>query len=592
MFYYNPLDKKCKSVIGAVREGTKLKIKVFTDISSVTMYVVADDSGIEKAYPMKRSSGGFFAYLDLPVGLYWYHFASPSTRYGRGEHLVAGESRESNFQLSVFERSYVAPSVMRGGIVYQIFPDRFCKIGDFSVGDGKVKRTDWGGQPTYRDADGLVKNNEFFGGNFKGIRSKLKYLKSLGVTVVYLNPIVKAYSSHRYDTGDYMAIDPVLGTEKDLKSLINAAKKAGISFIFDGVYNHTGADSVYFNKYGDYAGVGAYQSKKSPYFTWYRFSEFPDKYSCWWNFSSLPAIRKDSEDFQRFICGTVLKKCFDLGFKGVRLDVVDELSGAFVERIKSVALSYSADCPVVGEVWEDATNKIAYGKRRQYFLGRQLDSVMNYALREAVISYLLTGDTLWLVDTMKEQVNNYSAQSLSCLMNVMSTHDTPRLITVLGRSKVVLDKDLLRYESLDDFEYERGKTLAKLAYAIAYTCYGSPSVFYGDEAGLFGDLDPYNRGCYPWGEEDKEMLSFMTYLGKVRKSSVAIRKGDFTIVYADKYILVYERRYKHSRVIVAVSRDPAPVTIKLDHLFAEFFTDDYKNEFTLPSDGVLILRSK
>ena len=592
MFYFSPLDSACKSVIGAVREGTKLKIKVFTDIKTVTLYVVADDSGTEKAYPMKKTSGGFFVYVNLPVGLYWYHFASPTVRYGRGLYFEAQARSERNYQLTVFDKNYVAPKLLAGSVIYQIFPDRFCKAGDFKVEGGKVKRNDWGGMPTYRAADGKVRNNEFFGGNFKGIKSKLKYLKSLGVSVIYLNPIVKAYSSHRYDTGDYMTVDPVLGTEEQLKDLIRSAVRLGISLIFDGVYNHTGADSIYFNRYGNYAGVGAYNSKKSPYYPWFQFSEFPKKYSCWWGFETLPAIRKDSEEYQDFICKKVLKKYFDMGFKGVRLDVVDELSSPFIEKIKAVALSYSPDHAVIGEVWEDATNKFAYSERRRYFLGKQLDSVMNYCLREAIISYLLTSNTLWLVDAMNEQVNNYSQESLNCLMNILSTHDTPRIITVLGRNKVVLDKDLLKNEKLDKQQYEKGKRLAKLAYVIAFTCYGTPSVYYGDEAGLTGELDPYNRACYPWGSEDTDMLDFIRSLSFVRKKSAAIRKGTFKIVYSDKEVLAYERRYKGESVIVAVSKYPSTVKLNLSEEYAEFFGVDYKKSFDLPSDGWLILKAK
>ena len=355
------------------------------------------------------------------------------------------------------------------------------------------------------------------------------------------------------------------------------------------MYNHTGADSVYFNKYRTYPSVGAYNDRSSEYYDWFDFYDHPDGYASWWGFESLPSIVKDSESYQRFICEVVLPKYFSMGFKGVRLDVVDELTDDFVKAIKKTATSFSPDNAVIGEVWEDATNKLAYGVRKKYFQGEELDSVMNYPLREAVISYMINGDTRWLVKTFNEQINNYSKPVLDNLMNVLSTHDTPRLITVLGRNRVVLNKDLLKYEKLDKDQYERGKTLAKLAYTIVFTCYGTPSVYYGDEAGLTGDLDPYNRRCYPWGNEDEDMLSYMTYLAKLRRKSAAIRKGSFKLKYYDKEVLVYSRQYLKESVLVAISRNPTEVKIKLDRDYAVFGGEKSGKEFTLPPDSALVL---
>ena len=591
--YFNPLDSVCKSVIGAVSDTTKLKLTAFSaDKGKLTLYVKNDFTGKEVAYPMRKSSGGFFAYLTLPAGLYWYHFATNSERFGRNADLYAEKGSFDNFQLTVFREGGVDDSnVINGKIIYQIFPDRFCRVGDFEVGFDKIKRDDWGGEPTYRNEQGLVKNNEFFGGNFKGIESKLEYLKSLGVGVVYLNPISKAYSSHRYDTGDYLTVDPVLGTEADLKRLLKKAEKLGISFVFDGVYNHTGADSAYFNRYRSYDEVGAYNSKTSKYYPWYDFKKYPDDYVCWWDFINLPSIKKDSKDFQDFIVEKVLPKYFKLGFKGVRLDVVDELDESFLQRIRKTAKNFSHDNAVIGEVWEDATNKTAYGRRRKYFLGDGLDSVMNYPLKDAIVSFLLKQDTTELARLIGEQVNNYSSADLKRLMNVLSTHDTPRIITVLGRNRVVTDKDMLKYERLDEEQYARGKRLSKIAYVLTYTLYGTPSVYYGDEAGLTGDLDPYNRRCYPYGSEDKDMLEFFRWLGSVRESSDAIKSGTTKIIYRDRYVLVYERQYSGERVFVAVSRNESDVKIKFSHPLTKFGETAYSNEFTLHSDGYLILKN-
>ena len=281
-----------------------------------------------------------------------------------------------------------------------------------------------------------------------------------------------------------------------------------------------------------------------------------------------------------------------MGFKGVRLDVVDELEEDFVKKIKHTASSFSKDNVVIGEVWEDATNKIAYGSRRHYFEGDELDSVMNYPLKDAIISFLLKGDTKDIVALFEEQINNYPKEALDNLMNLLSSHDAARVITVLGRDRVVTDKDLLKYEKLSKEGYERGKKLAKLAYTVIFTCYGVPCIYYGDEVGLDGDLDPYNRRCFPWGREDKDMLEYIKTLTKIRSSSAAIKTGDLKIVSRDRRVLVYTRTLGNETVLVAISRDDETVKLKLNVPMAEFGKRQYLSEYRLPPFGALILRTK
>lgn len=561
--YFNPLDVKYKSVTGATQRNTVLNISVNASNGEAFFVLVADGGG-EKAYPMNYSQGSFFVSVKTEeVGLYAYYFIINGERYGCSDGLLLEKNAQNGFQLVVYDEGYETPRFLTGGIIYQIFPDRFCKLGELPIDAGKRKRLDWGGTPTYRDADGEVRNNEFFGGNFNGVRSKISYLKSLGVTCVYLNPISEAYSSHRYDTGDYLSIDKQLGTVEDLKALLKELSAAGISAVFDGVYNHTGADSVYFNRYGRYPTVGAYSSKKSPYHDWYRFSSFPDEYDSWWGFKNLPSINPYSP-FRDFIVNEVIPRYMELGFKGVRLDVVDELPDDFVEEVRRSVKKSDADGIVIGEVWEDATNKIAYGKRRKYFWGNELDSVMNYPLKNAIIDYVLHADTTLIAKTVREQINNYPSIALRNLMNVLSTHDTSRLITVLGRSRVVTDKDLMADEELDEESYEKGRAYAKLAYALAYTLYGVPSLYYGDEAGMTGDLDPYNRRCYPWGGEDADMLGFMRRLGKIRRERSVFKDGETKILLQDRGVFVFERGSGDDALVIAVSREPAGVYLSFN----------------------------
>lgn len=593
--YFNPLDNEYKSVIGGVCKSQKLNIFVKTDGGKECNLLLFRDGDLKDfSCPMQKASGGFFVCIkDLDAGLYFYKFSLDGVIFGKNEQMIAEENCCEDFQLLLVSDEYKTPSWVKGGIIYQIFPDRFNRVGDFEVEGNKVKQESWQSVPVYRNEEGLVLNNEFYGGNFLGIYEKLDYLKSLGVNCVYLNPICKAYSSHRYDTSDYLKIDSVLGTEQDLKRLLSKAKQVGIKFIFDGVYNHTGADSVYFNKNGDNSVIGAYNSKNSPYYEWYSFKEYPDKYDSWWGFLTLPTIKKDSKSFQKFICEKVIPKNIEWGFSGVRLDVVDELCDDFIENIRKVSRSLDEDFFVVGEVWEDATNKVAYGERKRYFLGNELDSVMNYPLKDGIISYLLSRNAFELSKVVKEQINNYPKQALDTLMNCLSTHDTPRIITVLGRNSVLNDKDLMKFETLSSGEYERGISLGKIAYALSYTLYGAPSVFYGDEAGVWGNLDPYNRKTYPWGNEDAKFLNFIKKLGEIRNKNLVFVDGNTKILYDSKGVFIFERSNLCEQVIIVVSRKIGGIEISFDCEMIDLITEkSISKNVTVYENDILILKSK
>ena len=585
--FFDPLDTKYKSITGAVQQNTILDFFVSAEGYNEAYFILEPDGGFEKAYPMQKTSGGFFVSVKTEIiGLYGYFFIIDGARYGSSRELFLIRDSLKTFQLTVYSNDYKTPDFLKGGIIYQIFPDRFCKVGEKPIDKGKKKRPDWGGKPTFRDEDGEVRNNEFFGGNFEGGRSKIPYLKSLGVTTVYFNPISEAYSSHRYDTGDYLTPDKQLGDENELGLMLSEMKEAGISAIFDGVYNHTGADSRYFNKYGNYDCCGAYNAPSSEYLSWYRFKNYPDVYDSWWGFENLPATNPYSS-FRKFIVKEVIPKYMKIGFKGVRLDVVDEIPDDFVEDIRKAVKTCDCDGVVVGEVWEDATNKIAYGVRRKYFFGAELDSVMNYPLKNAIIDYLLHSDPKPLKRVIREQINNYPAPALHSLMNVLSTHDTSRIITVLGRSKVVTDKDLMADEVLDEEEYQKGKNLAKIAYTLVYFLYGVPSLYYGDEAGLTGDLDPYNRLCFPWNNEDEDMLSFIRKIGVIRRNFDVLKNGKTNVLHSDGKTFVFERTDGRRKIVVAASRENASVKLKFNVLLKSLLSDDdYSKEKILKSDTV------
>lgn len=556
--YFDPLDVACKSITGASSDNEKIKFTVKLSGAKSCHLILRCDEGEEISYKMRKFKDRFSLRLpSLKKGLYWYHFIADGVKIGKNQ-FGFGEIGEwnGNFELLVYDYRQSYPKNFCGGVMYQIMPDRFFKADGFGDEKGKRMRRDWGGTPEFKPRDGKIRNDDFFGGNFEGIRQKLPYLKKLGVTRIYLNPIFEAKSNHRYDTGDYMRFDGLLGSDEDFKNLIDSGKKLGIEFIIDGVFNHTGDDSVYFNKYSNYPSVGAYNSKQSPYYSWFDFKDYPDEYTCWWGIDTLPTINKNSKEYEEFITGDdgVLDRCLKMGVGGVRLDVVDEIPDSFVKKITSRVKAYGKNKIVIGEVWEDATNKIAYGVRRKYFQGNELDSVMNYPLKNAIIDYMITGRADEIYKTVREQVDNYPFHSLCCMMNILGTHDTPRILTVLGKNGVLKsDRIDMENEILNKAEFELGKKALKCASLLQYTLYGVPCIYYGDEICMQGNKDPFNRRCFNWINGDTEMLSWYKNLGKMRKKIPALKEGKITNIKMEKGVFTFTRQDEKSSLTIAVN---------------------------------------
>jgi len=505
---------------------------------------------ISMGYKMKKGPYDIFqGKFRIPyTGLYFYYFRidhrSGSFRLfkqGDDTNMEAGDE----WQLSCVPADFHTPDWAKGATIYQIFPDRFHKSGKVNL-SGKLEpytvhqywheEVEW--KPT---PEGIVLNNDFYGGNFKGITEKMDYIADMGATILYLNPISKSFSSHRYDTGDYKTPDPMLGTMEDFKAMVNAAHERGIKVILDGVYSHTGSNSLYFNKSGAFPGKqGAYQDPNSPYRNWYTFYNWPDSYHSWWNFDTLPTVNKMHPDFIKYIItdeDSVVAHWLKTGVDGFRLDVADELPDEFLKLLYDRVKQINPDAYVLGEVWEDASNKSAYGKRRRYFVDAELDSVMNYPFRTAIINFIRGWDAgRGLKDTVMSIVENYPAEVVACNMNLLGTHDTPRILTAL-----VDDFDGSREEkakrrlSRNQFEVARERLLA--ASFLQYTLPGSPSLYYGDEACMEGYRDPFNRRPYPWGREDVEFLEHFKRLGQLRKDHIALRLGDIAFFEAgDKHV--------------------------------------------------------
>lgn len=503
------------------------------------------------------------------------------------------------FQWTVTEDGFTTPASLYGGIMYHVFVDRFAKSTehpDLPRRDDAEYNDDWyHGIPQHAHRPGgAVENNEFFGGNLWGVAEKLPYLQSLGVTVLYLSPIFRAYTNHKYDTGDYETVDPSFGGDEAFAHLLSEAKKRGIRVICDGVFNHTGDDSRYFNRYGKYDAVGAYQSVESPYYPWYRFRKYPDEYDCWWGVKVLPALYSGNENFRNYICGAdgILHKWMSLGVSGWRLDVADELDNRFLDDLRVRVKAENPEGVIYGEVWEDASNKIAYDRRRRYFRGRQLDSVMNYPFRDGILSFVRDRDAGALYHAVQMILEHYPAGCTHLLMNLLGTHDTERIISALAAKPCGdLDNDALALIYMTDEEKARGRALVKLASVLQFTLPGIPCIYYGDEIGMEGYRDPFNRRPYPWGREDTELLAHYRRLAGIRYANSVFAAGETKILCAENGVFVFERRNDTQTVHICVNRSERTYTVQGD--WRDLLSDtDYDGNVSIAPDTAVILKQR
>ena len=519
---------------------------------------------------MEQKKGAYDIYTATfsisQTGLYFYYFTVRKTdsafrlfKQGDQTNMEAGDK----WQLSCVPADFTTPDWAKGAVIYQVFPDRFYKAGACDL-TGKLQpytvHKDWNEEVTWQPTpEGVVLNNDFYGGNFKGIAEKMDYIAALGVSILYLNPISKSFSSHRYDTGDYKTPDPMLGTKADFTAMCEAAHARGIKVILDGVYSHTGSNSLYFNKDRTFPGDGAYNSPDSPYYSWFTFHSYPDSYNCWWNFDTLPTVKKMDPAFVKYIIAdedSVVAHWLRLGADGYRLDVVDELPNEFVKLLKERIREVKPDALLIGEVWEDASNKEAYGVRRRYFVDGVLDSCMNYPFRTAILNFLKEKDGgAAFRDAVMTILENYPPQVVSCNMNMLGTHDTPRILTAMvddfDGSREEKAKRKLTYTQL-----ALAKERLLIASTLQYTLPGAPSLYYADETGMEGYKDPFNRRTYPWGNEDRQLLEHHKQLGQLRKAEPVLRLGDLEFFQAGDQRLGFKRSYEGRTLRIYVNCSP------------------------------------
>lgn len=549
------------------------------------MLVLCPDGGSPAHIPMEpaelpEKNGIRFTVSTIPShdpGLFWYYFiatdGTSTLYYGNNPQGTGGLGQSYSrippaYQLTVYCPAPV-PDWYKGSVVYQIFPDRFARSHDWMQrqtaadpgpdwkGPSRIILQNWKDTPFYRkNQQGEVTGWPFYGGTLAGIRSKLFYLKSMGAGAIYLNPVFTAFSNHKYDTADYMHIDPCFGTDEDFRLLAKDARRLGIRLILDGVFNHTGADSIYFNQLENFPGKGACQGPGSPYYNWYRFTDFPSEYQCWWGVKSLPDVNEEDPSYQEFIYkgrDSVVRHWLQEGASGWRLDVADELPDSFIAGIRRTIKETDPEGLLIGEVWEDASNKISYGIRRRYFLGEELDGAMNYPLRDLLLDYMLGRSTAReAADRLYCLAEHYPPENFYGSLNLIGSHDRIRILTILGDAPEGLsDAEKAAYHLPEEKMYLAVKRL-KLLSLLQFILPGVPSVYYGDEAGVQGFEDPYNRGTYPWGQENQELLCHFRMLAGLRKQYDFLSHGDYSFSWQGEHGFICTRSSGSGEALVLV----------------------------------------
>ncbi len=586
-FRHDSFDLRLREPFGAVPTGSSVTIKVEAqDVMNIRLQTFFKN--MERWYNLEPEGHDnlFCVTLQMPnePGLLWYHFQfeayNHQYQYGTQSDHLGGEGeiydRQNDvpsYQITLFDQGRPVPEWYKNGIMYQIFPDRFAKPQNPtfhpSYFPASMIHGNWNDTPHYfRNADGSIDYWDYFGGTLEGIIEKLDYLKSLHISILYLNPIFEANSNHKYNTADYKKIAREFGDETIFKRLCAEAQKRNIHVILDGVFNHTGDDSIYFNKYGRFQSLGAYQSQDSPYYSWYRFSHYPDQYDSWWGIGNMPDVEENNPDYRNYIFkgeDSVINKWTQAGASGWRLDVADELPDDFIADLKSALMKKNEDAVLIGEVWENASNKISYGVQRQYFMGHELDGVMNYPFRQTFVDFLLYHiSSKTAIRQMMSLYETYPKEQFMANMNLIDSHDRPRALTVLSgiEDQQMTDSEKEHFR-LKPEQRSLAVNRLKLLSLIQMTFPGVPCIYYGDEAGCEGFGDPYNRGTYPWGNEDRDLLKWYEAITTLRAKSKTLIHGRWYPINTTADLLAYLRVYKQTVILCLFNRsDHAFVTLK------------------------------
>ena len=594
---FNSFDPYFKQPFGAVRAGqtVRLSLCIPEELGYVDPHLVLKKEGkfdVPVYYRMnfdgQTPRQNHFS-VEVPLndpGLYFYYFDlyTDFRRIVRGPDncgVISWQDGES-WQITVYEQDFETPESIKGKVFYQIFPDRFCEGVEnkpMPFAD-RIYQADKHAEPFWQPNEvGGHLNEDYFGGDLKGIQQKLPYLHEMGVDFIYLNPIFEAHSNHRYNTADYLNVDPLLGTNEDFEALCTAAQKYGIGIVLDGVFSHTGSDSRYFNREGRYGEGGAYRDPNSPYRCWYDFGpQYKDGYRSWWGFETLPEVNEETPSYVEFITGPggVIDTWLRRGAAGFRLDVADELPDEFIEKVRAAVKRVSPEkfllgevwedattkfgfnkrrTYLLGEVWEDATTKFGFNKRRTYLLGKGLDSVMNYPFKNAVLDFVKGKPAEQAMTEILTICEHYPAPAMDTALNFLSTHDTERALTVIadepanGRGRAWQSGRCVTGDA-----YEEGLLRLRMAYAIIYTLPGVPCLYYGDEIAMQGYRDPFNRAFFRWDAHEQRLRPVLAQLAQLRHTCEAFRTGQLRVLRAEDGILHYQRVGKVETAEIIVNR--------------------------------------
>lgn len=597
--YHDSQNLNYRSPFGACELSTSLTLSLDAPADcNCTLRLWYEEDGARHV-AMQYDGSKFTATIETCdyATLMWYYFivqqgdmrfylGAPNDNLGGVGEVSTAEP--NSWQITVFEKKS-SPEWYKNSVVYQIFPDRFARGADYldcrnasdrdetRRGKRRLWHEDWNDNPFYcKNPKGEVTRWDFFGGTLLGICEKIPYLKTLGVGAIYLNPIFLASSNHRYDTGDYMKIDPALGDLQAFETLCSTANENGIRIILDGVFSHTGADSIYFDYFSNY-GTGAYSNPESKYRDWFCFNEYPHSYDSWWGVGDLPNTHEMCPSFVEYICtnaDSVAKYWLRHGASGWRLDVADELPDEFIEIFKTAILEEKPDALLLGEVWEDASNKRSYGKRRKYFSGRELDATMHYPLRSAVLDYLGgVSDAFGLARVLMSIAENYPPEAHYSALNLIGSHDRARAITVLGGAPMNLGECEAEYYELSDIQYNLGCRRLMLSAVLQFCCVGVPCIYYGDEVGVTGMADPHNRRTYPWGREDLKLLEFYRKLTKVYTENEVLKSGGAEYFALDCDVFCCRRYDGDVSILTAVNTSQTAKTLEFSG--TDLFTNQH-----------------
>ncbi|NPV38788.1 MAG: glycoside hydrolase family 13 protein [Brevinematales bacterium] len=617
--YFNSREDFYKSPFGAVVEGTPVRFRIQTkkgdvksvefllyrqeksgtggkkmikSITNLPMRVVMTTNGLdiwEITYtpekPMVYGYGFRLVKNERDVIVYANNRRVVEVPYNSvvgtgGIGRIQGDRYPVPYTLTVYRKDFVMPSWTSNMVIYYIFPDRFRngnKKNDPIVGKRLFYNrkpiefhTNWWDPYPYvpgpadkNTTDDNEYCNDFYGGDLEGIIEKLDYLASLGVTVIYINPIFEAPSNHKYDTADYMKIDPAFGDLETFRRLVSEAKKRGIRIILDTSLNHCGSDSVYMDRYGKYPTLGAFENetirKDSPYYEWFLFKpnfKKPDEAYDQWANPTLATLREvDSyKEFAYRGTNSVTRYWLRQGASGWRMDVTPWKSDDFWREWRKAVKETDPEAFTIAEVWFDASF---------YFLGDMYDSTMNYLFRSAMIQVGLGTNLTLPLETLEMMRENYPPQVFYRLMNLISSHDLPRMLYELG------------YKRYGQEGYETFKRRFQLVVAFQFAFPGAPTIYYGDEIGMTGGGDPFNRGPYPWTDTgapygDPGLVSFFQTLGKLRHTLPVLSQGDLTYRHVAEHTLVFERRLKESVFYFAMNNGTQKATITCRELEGNF----------------------